>query len=66
MTVKRIAVWYRLGHEPEEIVREIGHISLAQVHAALAYYHLHQDDIERDIEEDERAYDEAERAERGA
>jgi len=28
-----------MGLIPEEIVRKFGHLSLAQVHAALAYYH---------------------------
>jgi uncharacterized protein (DUF433 family) len=38
VTVQRIVGWTKLGLTPEEIVAEIGHVTLAQVHAALAYY----------------------------
>jgi len=31
-----------MGLIPEEIARKFGHLSLAQVHAALAYYHANQ------------------------
>jgi uncharacterized protein (DUF433 family) len=49
VTVRRIAIWYQLGLSPEEIVREIPHLTLAQVYAALAYYHANRDEIEADI-----------------
>jgi uncharacterized protein (DUF433 family) len=39
VTVQRVVSWYKLGLEPEEIADRLGHLSLAQVHAALAYYH---------------------------
>jgi uncharacterized protein (DUF433 family) len=39
LTVSRIAGWYKMGMSPEEIALEYPHLSLAQVHAALAYYH---------------------------
>src|SRR5450759_3283739 len=39
VSVRRIAQWHNMGLIPEEIVRKFGHLSLAQVHAALAYYH---------------------------
>jgi hypothetical protein len=38
--------WYKWGLSPEEIAEEYGHLSLAQVHAALAYYHSNQEEIE--------------------
>lgn len=53
VTVRRIAVWYKLGHTPEEIAENWGYISLAQVYAAIAYYHLHREEIERDLAEEE-------------
>jgi uncharacterized protein (DUF433 family) len=54
VTVRRIVGWYKLGLSPEEIVAEIPHLTLAQVYAALAYYHSNRDEIEQDIaEEDE-------------
>jgi len=39
-----------MGLIPEEIVRNFGHLSLAQVHAALAYYHANQAEIDADLE----------------
>lgn len=32
-----VTVWYKLGLSPEEIGDRIGHLSPAQVYAALAY-----------------------------
>ena len=46
VTVRRIIGWYKLGLSPEEIAEEFGHLTLAQVHAALAYYHANQAEIE--------------------
>ena len=54
VTVQRIVGWYKLGLSPEEITTEIGHLSLAQVHAALAYYHANREEIEAALEADER------------
>jgi hypothetical protein len=42
-----------MGLTPEEIATQYGHISLAQVHAALAYYHANPDEIEADLAEEE-------------
>jgi len=53
VTVRRIVLWHKLGHSPEEIAEKFGHISLAQVYAALAYYHLNQQEIEADLAEEE-------------
>ncbi len=61
ITVRRIVGWYKLGLSPEEIADRIGHLSLAQVHAALAYYHANREEIEADIAAEEI---EAERVER--
>lgn len=49
VSVHRIARWHSMGLIPEEIARKIGHISLAQVHAALAYYHSNQREIDADL-----------------
>ena len=52
--VQDIAVWHeRLGLSPDEIVSQHPQISLADVHAALAYYHDHRESVRRYIEEDE-------------
>jgi uncharacterized protein (DUF433 family) len=49
VTVRRIVEWYKSGFSPEEIAQEIGHLTLAQVFAALAYYHANREEIETDI-----------------
>ena len=49
VTVRRIVGWYKLGLSPEEIADEFGHLSLAQVYAALAYYHANREEIEADL-----------------
>jgi uncharacterized protein (DUF433 family) len=61
VTVRRIVGWYKLGLSPEEIADRIGHLSLAQVYAALTYYHANREEIEADIAAEEA---EAERLER--
>lgn len=55
VTVRRIVGWYKLGLTPEEIASEIPHLTLAQVHAALAYYHANREEIERDMAEEDEA-----------
>ncbi|MGA9768239.1 MAG: DUF433 domain-containing protein [Blastocatellia bacterium] len=52
MTVARVVGWYKLGLSPEEIAGRIG-LSLAQVYAALTYYHANRDEIEADIAAEE-------------
>ena len=53
VTVARVVSWYKLGHSPEEIADEIGHLTLAQVYAALTYYHSNRNQIETDILDDD-------------
>lgn len=53
VTVQRIVGWYKLGLSPEEIAEEFGHLTLAQVHAALAYYHANREEIDSAIAADE-------------
>ena len=53
VSVRRIVGWYKLGLSPEEIADEFGHLSLAQVYAALAYYHANREEIEADIAAEE-------------
>jgi uncharacterized protein (DUF433 family) len=38
---------------PDEIVEAYPHLSLAQVHAALAYYWQHRDEIDQEIRDDD-------------
>ena len=53
VTVRRIAGWHNLGLAPEEIAAKIEHLTLAQIHAALAYYHANRDEIDSDIAAEE-------------
>jgi uncharacterized protein (DUF433 family) len=51
ISVEDIAIWHvRLGKTVDEICAEFN-LSLAEVHAALAYYYDHQSEIERAINE---------------
>lgn len=54
VSVRRIAVWHNMGILPEEIVRKFGHLSMAQVHAALAYYYANKTEIDEDLAAEER------------
>jgi uncharacterized protein (DUF433 family) len=49
---------YRLGISLDDIVAQHSGITLADVHAALAYYHDHREQIDADIKEGERLYEE--------
>ena len=61
ITIQRIVGWYKLGLNPEEIADRIGHLSLAQIHAALAYYHANREALEADMVTEE---EDAQRLER--
>ena len=50
--VRTVAGLYKLGLVAEEIGTQLPHLTLAQIYAALAYYHLHRAEIEADIEAD--------------
>ncbi|MEX2559874.1 MAG: DUF433 domain-containing protein [Pirellulales bacterium] len=53
--VKHVYTWVeRMGMTPAEVVAEYPHLTMAQVHAALAYYWSHQDEIHQDIESEEK------------
>ncbi len=49
VTVARIVGHYQLGLSPEEIIDELRHLSLAQVYAALAYYHANREAMDAEI-----------------
>ncbi|MGD0500094.1 MAG: DUF433 domain-containing protein [Bryobacteraceae bacterium] len=53
LTVRQVVGWYKMGMVPEEIALEYPHLTLAQVHAALAYYHANREEIEADIAREE-------------
>jgi len=51
-SVANIAGYYLMGLSPEEIQRELPHLSLAQIFDALAFYLDHKATIDRVIEKD--------------
>lgn len=52
--VHRVAGWWKLGLTVEEIGERFSTLRPAEIHVALAYYHLHREEIEGYLE-DERA-----------
>ena len=59
LRVQDVAAHHIYRHyTPEELAYQL-QISLAQVHAALAYYYAHKDEIDQQIEEDDRLIREA-------
>ncbi len=46
VSVQRVAAWYKLGLNAEDIVERMGNLTLAQVYAALTYYHANRAEIE--------------------
>jgi uncharacterized protein (DUF433 family) len=57
MTVMRIAGYYQLGMSAEQIRDQIPHLSLAQVYAALTYYHANRAEIEADLDAEQELYE---------
>lgn len=51
--VSDVVIWTEQGRSPDEIVCKFPQLSLAGVHAALAYYHDHREAIDRQIAESE-------------
>jgi uncharacterized protein (DUF433 family) len=57
--VRHVAVWHEeMGMSPAEIAATYPTITLAQVHAALAYYYDHRDEIQAAIAEEDRFVEE--------
>jgi uncharacterized protein (DUF433 family) len=56
--VKHVVIWHeRMGQSPAQIVSEYPHLTLADVYAALAYYHDHREDINADIHAERQNYE---------
>ena len=53
ISVHRVAILHNLGHSPEEIVRKYEHLTIAGVHAALAYYYANKQEVDTEIAADE-------------
>ena len=57
--VRHVYEWVeKMGMTPRQIVDEYPHLTLAQIHAALAYYWSHRDEIQQEIVEGERIAEE--------
>ena len=50
--VHRVAGWWKLGLSVEEIGERLSTLTPAEIHAALAYYHLNREEIESYLEEE--------------
>ena len=65
VSVRRIVQWHNTGQIPEEVIQTFGgHLSLAQVHAALAYYYANQEEIDTDLAFEDRETEVLERQHR--
>jgi uncharacterized protein (DUF433 family) len=51
--VQNIVLWTEAGVSPDEIVARIPRLFLADVHAALTYYHDHRAVIDQQIRDDD-------------
>lgn len=49
--VQSIVWFYKEGLDPDEIVKNLPHLSLSQIYDALSYYHDHKKQIENDLKE---------------
>lgn len=61
ITVHRLVRWTRMGWSPEKVVEQYGHLSLALVHAGLAYYYANRAAIDAEIAAEEEEEDRLER-----
>jgi len=59
--VHRVAGWWKLGRSIDEIGEELPTLSAAEIFAALAYYQLHQSEIDGYLEEERAACRQLER-----
>lgn len=55
--VRAIAVCYKQGASPEEIALQYGHLTVAQVYAALTWYHANQEEIEAELAAEDALYE---------
>lgn len=61
VTIRTIVRWYKLGMSPEDIAAEYPQLDLAQVYAALAFYHANREGMETDMAAEEAESDRIER-----
>ncbi len=51
--VQDVVLWTEQGQSADQIVADFPQVSLADVYAALAYYHDHREEIDRQIRRDD-------------
>jgi uncharacterized protein (DUF433 family) len=60
MRVQDVAIGFVYkGYSVDDLLRHYPHLNQAQIHAALAYYFAHKEEIDHQIEEDEQFYEQA-------
>ena len=57
IAVRSVALFYKQGFSAEEISDRYEHLTLAQVYAALAYYHANRAEVEEDIANEAAEYE---------
>jgi uncharacterized protein (DUF433 family) len=55
--VQDVALWTEEGRSADEIVSDFPQLSLSDVYAALAFYHDHREEIDKDIRDDREFFD---------
>jgi uncharacterized protein (DUF433 family) len=53
--VHRVAGWWKMGLSIEEVGQRLSALTPAEIHVALAYYHLHREEIEGYLREEREA-----------
>ncbi len=57
--VEQVVIWHdQMKMRADEIVSNWPHLKLADIYAALAYYHDHREEIDRDLAEGEKLFEE--------
>lgn len=57
ITVQQIAVLHQRGKTAPSIVEECPYLTLAQVYAALAYYHANREEVDSELAQEDEEYE---------
>jgi uncharacterized protein (DUF433 family) len=57
ITVHQIAALHKQGHTAQYIVENTPYLTIAQVYAALAYYHANREAVDAELVEEDREYE---------
>ena len=57
ITVQQISVLHQRGKTAHSIVEECPYLTLAQVYAALAYYHANREEMDSQLAQEDEEYD---------